>query len=76
MDNPGRAVFAVGRGKEGGDVLTLYDIVRKSERASSRKPSTDSEAQFMGRGARYSPFIYDGQRSFTRRFDNSTKDLS
>ncbi|MBJ4563671.1 restriction endonuclease, partial [Salmonella enterica subsp. enterica serovar Derby] len=76
VDNPVRAVFAVAKVNEGWDVLNLYDIVRISEQASSSKTSTDSEAQLIGRGARYYPFIYDGQRSFTRRFDNSTKDLS
>ncbi|HCN8495718.1 TPA: restriction endonuclease, partial [Escherichia coli] len=56
--------------------LNLYDIVRISEQASSSKTGTDSEAQLIGRGARYYPFVYDGKRSFTRRFDNSAKDLS
>ncbi|PHM51438.1 hypothetical protein Xhom_04918 [Xenorhabdus hominickii] len=61
---------------EGWDVLNLYDIVRISEQASNSKTGTDSEAQLIGRGARYYPFSYDGKRSFTRRFDTSARDLS
>jgi len=76
VDNPVRAVFAVAKVNEGWDVLNLYDIVRISEQASSSKTGTDSEAQLIGRGARYYPFMYDGKRSFTRRFDTSAKDLS
>jgi len=76
VDNPVRAVFAVAKVNEGWDVLNLYDIVRISEQASSSKTGTDSEAQLIGRGARYYPFRYDGKRSFTRRFDTSAKDLS
>ncbi|MGC8341038.1 DEAD/DEAH box helicase family protein [Pantoea ananatis] len=75
-DNPVRAVFAVAKVNEGWDVLNLYDIVRISEQASSSKPGTDSEAQLIGRGARYYPFRYDEDRSFKRRFDTSAKDLS
>lgn len=76
VDNPVRAVFAVAKVNEGWDVLNLYDIVRISEQASSSKNGTDSEAQLIGRGARYYPFRYDGKRSFTRRFDTSARDLS
>lgn len=75
-DNPVRAVFAVAKVNEGWDVLNLYDIVRISEQASGSKTGTDSEAQLIGRGARYYPFRYDGTRSFTRRFDTSARDLS
>ena len=28
-----------------------------------------AEAQLIGRGARYNPFILDGQKQYTRRFD-------
>lgn len=76
IDNPIRAVFAVAKMNEGWDVLNLYDIVRISEKASSTKANTDSEAQLIGRGARYFPFIYQGERSYTRRFDISNHDLS
>lgn len=74
-DNPVRAVFAVAKVNEGWDVLNLYDIVRISEQATSNRKNTDSEAQLIGRGARYYPFIYDGVQSFTRRFDTSVNDL-
>ncbi|TSJ89305.1 restriction endonuclease [Gilliamella apicola] len=76
IDNPIRAVFAVAKVNEGWDVLNLYDIVRISEKASSTKTNTDSEAQLIGRGARYFPFIYKDERSYTRRFDISNHDLS
>src|SRR5690606_25608725 len=56
--------------------LNLYDIVRISESASSTKSGTDSEAQLIGRGARYYPFVLKGERSFTRRFDLSSSELS
>lgn len=76
IDNPIRAVFAVAKVNEGWDVLNLYDIVRISEKASSTKANTDSEAQLIGRGARYYPFIYQNEKSYTRRFDISNHDLS
>lgn len=75
-DNPMRLIFAVAKVNEGWDVLNLYDIVRISESASSTKSGTDSEAQLIGRGARYYPFVVDAEKSFTRRFDLSTSDLS
>ncbi|MDC4447980.1 DEAD/DEAH box helicase family protein [Acinetobacter baumannii] len=75
-DNPIRLVFAVAKVNEGWDVLNLYDIVRISESASSTKSGTDSEAQLIGRGARYYPFVLNGEKSFTRRFDLSNSDLS
>ncbi|MCL2680913.1 MAG: DEAD/DEAH box helicase family protein [Streptococcaceae bacterium] len=78
-DNPFRAIFAVAKLSEGWDVLNLYDIVRISEGADgstavSRK-ATNSEAQLIGRGARYYPFEFENQKSFTRRFDGSDSDL-
>ena len=75
-DNPIRVIFAVAKVNEGWDVLNLYDIVRISESASSTKSGTDSEAQLIGRGARYYPFILKGEKSFLRRFDLSTNELS
>lgn len=75
IDNPIRAVFAVAKVNEGWDVLNLYDIVRISEKASSTKTGTDSEAQLIGRGARYYPFIHNNEKSYTRRFDLSGDDL-
>ncbi|WP_392560230.1 DEAD/DEAH box helicase family protein [Orbus mooreae] len=76
IDNPIRAVFAVAKVNEGWDVLNLYDIVRISEKASSTKANTDSEAQLIGRGARYYPFIYDSEKSYTRRFDKNNHELA
>lgn len=74
-DNPIRLIFAVAKVNEGWDVLNLYDIVRISESASSTKSGTDSEAQLIGRGARYYPFVLNDEKSFTRRFDLSNSDL-
>ncbi|KJZ82105.1 Type III restriction-modification system DNA endonuclease res [Candidatus Liberibacter solanacearum] len=76
INNPIRVIFAVAKVNEGWDVLNLYDIVRISEKASITKTSTDSEAQLIGRGARYYPFAYDGKKSFIRRFDVSLRKLS
>ena len=76
IDNPIRAIFAVAKVNEGWDVLNLYDIVRISEKASKTKTGTDSEAQLIGRGARYYPFIYEDEQSYTRRFDTSISDLA
>ncbi|MCR4700686.1 MAG: DEAD/DEAH box helicase family protein [Bacteroidaceae bacterium] len=56
-----RAVFAVDMLNEGWDVLNLYDIVRlyDTRDAANNKPgkTTMQEAQLIGRGARYMPFI-------------------
>ncbi|MDM1717440.1 DEAD/DEAH box helicase family protein [Thiopseudomonas alkaliphila] len=75
-NNPIRAIFAVAKVNEGWDVLNLYDIVRISEKASKTKTGTDSEAQLIGRGARYYPFSYQNQQSYTRRFDTSVSSLA
>jgi type III restriction enzyme len=69
-ENPFRVVFAVAKLSEGWDVLNLYDIVRISEQAKSTSAATMSEAQLIGRGARYNPFIFKNQISYTRRFDD------
>lgn len=74
-DNPVRAIFAVAKLNEGWDVLNLFDIIRISEGATSTKTTTDSEAQLIGRGARYYPFIVEEERSYTRRFDYADSDL-
>ena len=72
-DNPYRAIFEVKKLDEGWDVLNLFDIVRLYEtRQSGKKISTTtvSEAQLIGRGARYCPFIInDEQPKFQRKFD-------
>lgn len=69
-----RVIFAVARLTEGWDVLNLFDIVRLSDdpKAKGTKATTMSEAQLIGRGARYYPFLLDGERSFTRRFDDDS----
>lgn len=73
INNPFRIIFAVAKLTEGWDVLNLYDIVRVSETIESLKlNSTNSEAQLVGRGARYYPFIYQNKKSYTRRFDNDS----
>jgi type III restriction enzyme len=74
-NNPIRAIFAVAKLNEGWDVLNLFDIVRISEESVSTKKSTDSEAQLIGRGARYYPFVKDNKKSYIRRFDSTNNDL-
>lgn len=72
--NPYRAVFEVKKLDEGWDVLNLFDIVRLYEtRQSGGKrisSSTVSEAQLIGRGARYCPFQVDAeQEKYKRKYD-------
>ena len=80
-NNPIRAVFAVQKLNEGWDVLNLFDIVRLYEGRDSKGDNpgktTISEAQLIGRGARYYPFALEkGQDKFTRKFDDDiTNDL-
>lgn len=71
-----RVIFAVARLTEGWDVLNLFDIVRLSDdpKVNGTKATTMSEAQLIGRGARYYPFLLNGESSFTRRFDDDGKD--
>lgn len=74
-NNPIRAVFAVQKLNEGWDVLNLFDIVRLYEdrdgKAGKPGKTTLSEAQLIGRGARYYPFaLEEGQDKFTRKFDD------
>ena len=61
VSNPYRAVFEVKKLDEGWDVLNLFDIVRLYEtRQSGGKAissTTIAEAQLIGRGSRYYPFI-------------------
>lgn len=69
-----RAVFTVNMLNEGWDVLNLFDIVRLYETRDSRYGkaggTTISEAQLIGRGARYFPFrVDDGQELFKRKYD-------
>ncbi len=81
-DNQLRVIFAVEKLNEGWDVLNLFDIVRLYEtrdgqygRGGEYKPgkTTISEAQLIGRGARYWPFtLSSGQIKDQRKYD---KDL-
>ena len=62
--NPYRLIFTVAKLNEGWDVLSLFDIVRLYETrqtGKNNKPSdfTLSEAQLIGRGARYFPFVFE-----------------
>jgi len=73
--NPIRAVFAVQKLNEGWDVLNLFDIIRLYEgrdgRAGNPGKTTISEAQLIGRGARYYPFIVEeGQDKYKRKYDD------
>ncbi|MGB9753192.1 DEAD/DEAH box helicase family protein [Roseiflexus castenholzii] len=56
-----RAIFAVQKLNEGWDVLNLFDIVRCYEARDTGRAkigsTTLSEAQLIGRGARYFPFV-------------------
>ncbi|MCY3722377.1 MAG: DEAD/DEAH box helicase family protein [Candidatus Poribacteria bacterium] len=75
-DNPIRAIFAVQKLNEGWDVLNLFDIVRCYEARDSGKnrigKTTISEAQLIGRGARYFPFVLpDHLDRFRRKFDEA-----
>lgn len=80
-NNPIRAIFAVQKLNEGWDVLNLYDIVRLYEGRDSGKngagKTTISEAQLIGRGARYYPFVAEeGQDKYLRKYDdNKENDL-
>ena len=56
-------------------MLNLFDIVRISEGATKTKNTTSSEAQLIGRGARYYPFQYHNDISYTRRFDYEASEL-
>lgn len=73
-DNRTRAIFAVQKLSEGWDVLNLFDIVRCYEGRDSKggRPgkTTIAEAQLIGRGARYFPFVTEGNNDrFRRKFD-------
>ncbi len=79
-NNPIRAIFAVQKLNEGWDVLNLFDIVRlyKDRDAVKNKPgaTTMAEAQLIGRGARYFPFITeDNKNKYTRKYDNIDNEL-
>ncbi len=72
--NPCRAIFAVDKLNEGWDVLNLFDIVRlydtRDASGGQLSKTTISEAQLIGRGARYCPFrITAGQPLYRRKYD-------
>ena len=74
-NNPIRAVFAVQKLNEGWDVLNLFDIVRLYETRDGKGEkigkTTLSEAQLIGRGARYFPFqLEEGQDQYKRKYDD------
>ena len=69
VKNPIRAVFAVNVLNEGWDVLNLYDIVKLDE-AKKATTATTSEAQLIGRGARYYPFEYKQEDKYKIKFDS------
>ena len=76
--NPYRAIFEVKKLDEGWDVLNLFDIVRLYETrdASKGKPgaSTIAEAQLIGRGARYCPFVIDEEdEKYKRKYDGDVE---
>jgi type III restriction enzyme len=79
-DNGFRCIFAVDKLNEGWDVLNLFDIVRLYDTRDptgntgigSKKVGTTtmSEAQLIGRGARYFPFRLEaGDELFKRKYD-------
>lgn len=77
ISNPIRIVFAVDMLNEGWDVLNLFDIVRLYDTKQSSGKSgkigsyTIKEAQLIGRGARYCPFVIeDEELKFKRKYDN------
>ena len=76
-----RAIFAVQKLNEGWDVLNLFDIVRcyttRDARAGKPGKTTIAEAQLIGRGARYFPFVTDDNPDqYQRKFDkNLTAEL-
>ena len=75
-NNKIRAIFAVQKLNEGWDVLNLFDIVRLYEARDSKNnqigKTTISEAQLIGRGARYCPFkLNDIDDKFKRKYDKN-----
>lgn len=83
-ENNYRAIFAVDMLKEGWDVLNLFDIVRLYETRDGKVKNgvyipgktTISEAQLIGRGARYFPFVtQDNAKKYQRKFDDAEHEL-
>ena len=77
-NNPYRAVFEVEKLDEGWDVLNLFDIVRLSDKRQSGgkqiSKTTISEAQLIGRGARYCPFSIELEdEKYRRKYDSDVE---
>jgi type III restriction enzyme len=77
-DNEIRVIFAVDKLNEGWDVLNLFDIVRlydtRDGKGKKVGKTTMAEAQLIGRGARYFPFISPDQPDAARekrKFDSA-----
>lgn len=77
-DNEIRVIFAVDKLNEGWDVLNLFDIVRLYNTRDGRENkvgrTTMAEAQLIGRGARYFPFMAPEQADAVkekRKYDNA-----
>ncbi len=70
-NNQIRAIFAVDKLNEGWDVLNLFDIVRLYDTRDARSgrvgKTTMSEAQLIGRGARYYPFSLNAEQDKHKR---------
>lgn len=70
-----RVIFAVDKLNEGWDVLNLFDIVRLIEGSINDTPK---EAQLIGRGARYFPFLvqeFSNMKRNQRKFDGCNSPL-
>ena len=77
-DNEIRAIFATEKLNEGWDVLNLFDIVRlynsRDAKAGKAGKTTVQEAQLIGRGARYFPFVTgEFSDACRRKFDTDTQ---
>ena len=75
-NNPCRLVMTLDMLHEGWDVLNLFDIVRLYDErqggaGGSVSKATTQEAQLIGRGARYFPFVVaQNDDKYKRKFDN------
>lgn len=75
-DNEYRAIFTVAMLQEGWDVLNLFDIVRLYQKRDGGGhgdtykpgPTTISEAQLIGRGARYFPFTLPPKNDVSTKY--------